>query len=44
MSPAKIKLTFHDPIETKDLKADDIAELMDKVYSTIQSALPEENK
>ncbi|MFV0329503.1 MAG: lysophospholipid acyltransferase family protein [Dysgonomonas sp.] len=44
MNPAKIKLTFHDPIETVNMKADDISGLIDKVYSIIESALPEENK
>ena len=44
MYPTTITLTFHDPIETKDLKSDNLADLVDKVHSIVESVLPKENK
>jgi 1-acyl-sn-glycerol-3-phosphate acyltransferase len=44
MNPVKITLTFHDPIETADLKPDYLPELIDKVYAIVGSSLPEESK
>lgn len=42
MNPSKITLTFHDPIETKDVKGEDLPELIEKVHAIVSSALPEE--
>jgi 1-acyl-sn-glycerol-3-phosphate acyltransferase len=44
MNPVKITLTFHDPIETANLKSDDLPELIDKVYAVVGSALPKESR
>jgi len=44
MNPARITLTFHEPIETEGLTSNDLADLVDRVYSIIGSALPEENR
>ena len=44
MNPVKITLTFHDPIETANLKSDDLPELIDKVYAVVGAALPKESR
>jgi 1-acyl-sn-glycerol-3-phosphate acyltransferase len=44
MNPVKITLTFHDPIETADLKSDDLPELIDKVHAIVGSSLPKGSK
>lgn len=44
MNPTKITLTFHDPIETANVKGDDLHDLINKVYSVIASSLPPENQ
>lgn len=44
MNPTKITLTFHDPIETANIKGDDLPDLINKVYSVIASSLPPENQ
>lgn len=44
MNPTKITLTFHDPIETANLKGEDLPDLISKVYSVIASSLPKENQ
>lgn len=40
MYPSTITLTFHDPIETQNLKSDDLPQLLNSVHSMIQSVLP----
>ena len=44
MNPARITLTFHEPIPTDGLTANDLSDLMNKVYNVIESALPKENR
>lgn len=41
MNPGKITLTFHDPIPTEGLTANDLPELVDRVKNIIQSGLSE---
>lgn len=43
MNPACITLTFHEPIATEHLNADDLPDLINKVHGIIQSSLPKED-
>lgn len=39
MTPQRIKLTFHEPLETANLKADDLPDFIEKVHAVIKSEL-----
>lgn len=43
LKPGTIRLTFHDPIPTENLKSEDLASLMENVRRIIASSIPEEN-
>lgn len=44
MNPTKITMTFHAPIPTDSIAANDVPNLMQQVYDIIESALADENQ